>query len=365
MPAPRTPKPKRHPAHRTQTLHVAVIGAGMAGVACARTLVQAGHRVTLLEKSRGAGGRMATRRSDFGGFDHGAQFFTVRDARFQRALETTPQAVVPWAPKTIRVLDALGQTLASAPPARETRWVATPGMNQLVKTWAAPLADGTLDAGTLVDTRVTRIERDALNALQWQLRTDGPQDAHQVHGGFDRVVLAIPHVQVLELLQASGLTIAAQKALQAVTVVPCWTLMIAFPQAMQPGLSEFGPRWQAAHGEHHRIRWLARENSKPGRAAVERWTVQASPRWSNEHLEDEPERVKAKLLKGFAELTGIRATPSHAEVHRWRYAQTIQPLGQPYLLDTTSGLGLCGDWCLGHRVEDAFVSGLELALAIA
>jgi hypothetical protein len=72
--------------------------------------------------------------------------------------------------------------------------------------------------------------------------------------------------------------------------------------------------------------------------------------------------VKAKLLKGFAELTGIRATPSHAEVHRWRYAQTIQPLGQPYLLDHR-GLGLCGDWCLGHRVEDAFVSGLELALA--
>ena len=71
-----------------------------------------------------------------------------------------------------------------------------------------------------------------------------------------------------------------------------------------------------------------------------------------------------KLLKGFAEITGIRATPPHAVVHRWRFAQTQQALGQPYLYDAAQGIGLCGDWCIGHRVEDAFVSGLELALAM-
>jgi hypothetical protein len=98
---------------------------------------------------------------------------------------------------------------------------------------------------------------------------------------------------------------------------------------------------------------------------VERWTVQASPEWSAEHLEDNAERVAAKLLKGFAEITGIRATPSHAVAHRWRYAQTRKPLGQPYLWDAKLGIGLCGDWCLGYRVESAFVSGLEMALAIA
>jgi renalase len=362
---PPSPAQTKRIRREEMSLHVAIIGAGMAGVTCARTLVKAGHQVTLIEKSRGPGGRMATRRSDFGGFDHGAQFFTVRDPRFQKALDTTPDVIAPWSPKTIRVLDALGQTLASAPVPRETRWIAIPGMNELIKAWATPLTDGSLRASTLLETRVTRIERDALHPHQWQLRTEGPQEAQQVHGGFDRVVLAIPHSQAIDLLNVSALAAALQDALHGVEVVPCWTLMIAFPQAMQPGLNEFGPRWQAAHGEHHRIRWLARENSKPGRATVERWTVQASPRWSYEHLEDEPDRVKAKLLKGFAELTGIRATPSHAEVHRWRYAQTIQPLGQPYLIDATGGLGVCGDWCLGHRVEDAFVSGLELALALA
>ncbi|OYX53051.1 MAG: amine oxidase, partial [Comamonadaceae bacterium 32-67-11] len=74
---------------------------------------------------------------------------------------------------------------------------------------------------------------------------------------------------------------------------------------------------------------------------------------------------KAKLLKGFAEVTGIRAEPTLAQVHRWRYAQTQHALGQPFLYDAAAGLGLCGDWCLGYRVENAFVSGLELALAAA
>jgi renalase len=138
--------------------------------------------------------------------------------------------------------------------------------------------------------------------------------------------------------------------------------MLAFPQAMQPGLDQFGPKWNAARSAHHRVRWLARESSKPGRGSIERWVVQASPEWSAEHLEDDAERVSAKLLKGFAEITGIRATPSHAVAHRWRYAQTLAPLGKPFLADAELGLALCGDWCLGHRIEDGFVSGLELGL---
>ena len=75
----------------TEPLHFAVIGAGMAGVACARTLLQAGHRVSVFEKSRGFGGRMATRSTEFGGFDHGAQYFTVRDSRFARVQK--PQVI--------------------------------------------------------------------------------------------------------------------------------------------------------------------------------------------------------------------------------------------------------------------------------
>jgi predicted NAD/FAD-dependent oxidoreductase len=81
------------------TQHIAIIGVGMAGVVCARTLRQAGHNVTLFEKSRGLGGRMSTRASAFGSFDHGTQYFTVRDPRFaspgapMRCACSTPMAV--------------------------------------------------------------------------------------------------------------------------------------------------------------------------------------------------------------------------------------------------------------------------------
>jgi predicted NAD/FAD-dependent oxidoreductase len=134
---------------------------------------------------------------------------------------------------------------------------------------------------------------------------------------------------------------------------------------VQPGLTTLGPQWNAARSTHHRIAWLARESSKPGRNIIERWTVQASAQWSAEHVHDEPARVQAKLLKAFAEVTGIRAEPGHADTHRWLCAKTEKPLGKSHLWDAKTGLGLCGDWCLGHRVEDAFVSGLELALAVA
>ena len=343
----------------------AIVGAGMAGITAARTLAQAGHEVLLLDKHHSPGGRMSTRLTEFGGFDHGAQFFTVTDERFKAALALHPELIAQWQVPTVRLLDTLGQALASANPIEKARWVGVRGMNELLRQWALPLANGSLNASSHYHAQVVGIERDALHPKQWQLRCAGAAGAQQVIGGLDRVLLAMPAPQAQALLRASAVAPAWVTALDAVQTAPCWTLMLAFAQAAPGGAEPFGPPWHAASSDHHRIRWVARENSKPGRAAIERWTVQASPAWSIKHLEDDEERVKAKLLKGFAEITGIRATPTHAVVHRWRFAQTQKPLGLSHIYDQDLGIGLCGDWCLGHRVEDAFVSGLELALAMA
>jgi renalase len=345
----------------TAARHIAIVGAGIAAITCARTLVQAGHRVTVFEKSHTVGGRMATRNSPFGTFDTGAQYFTVRDPRFVLALQTTPSVCKRWSANTVQVLDEHGRVAAAGLPAREPHWVAVPGMSTLVRRWAQPLiAVQSLE----LQTQVTAIERDSLNKAQWQLRTLGSGDSTHVYGGFDAVVLAVPAAQAQALLQNTPKAGALLKKTSGVTVSPCWTLMLAFPQAMQPGMSAIGPQWNAARSTHHRIAWLTRESSKPGRGAVERWTVQASAEWSKEHLHDDPRRVEAKLTKAFAEVTGIRAEASHTDSKRWLYAKTDQPLGKSHLWDAKAGLGLCGDWCLGHRVESAFVSGLELALAI-
>lgn len=347
----------------TSPQHFAIVGAGIAGLACARTLVQAGHRVTVFEKLAQAGGRMATHQTPFGSFDYGTQYFTARDARFIHALQAAAQGVCrPWSANTVRVLDAQGRVTESDLPAREAHWVPVPAMDALPRHWAAPLEQ----AGQIeYQTQVTRIERDALSPKRWQLRTAGAQDTQHVFSGFDAVVLATTSGQSSTLLQASEQAPKLRQLIDQAEVGPCWTLMLAFPQANQPTLHSLGPQWNAARSTHHRIAWLARESSKPRRATVERWTVQASVAWSHEHFEDDAARVQAKLLKAFAEVTGIRAEPSHAEVKCWRYAQTLKPVGRTHLWDAKTRIGVCGDYLLGCRVEDAFLSGLELALAVA
>lgn len=356
-----TKKPRTAASDTPAQRHIAVVGAGIAGIACARTLAQAGHRVTVFEKSPGAGGRMATRSTEFGDFDHGVQYFTVRDPRFEEALATASGLVRPWSANTVRILDDHGRVMAASLPVPEAHWVAKPGMNALVRQWAQPL----LDAGqVVVETQVTRLEADKLHPERWQLQTEGLGAQSHVYSGFDAVILAIPSPQAQALLLSSQQAKGLQAELGRVNVEPCWTLMVAFPQAQQPTLASLGPQWNVARSTHHRIAWLARESSKPGRGPIERWTIQANTEWSQRHLEDDAERVKAKLLRGFTEITGIRAEPPYAEVHRWRYAQTSKPLGKTHAWDAQSGIGACGDWCLGHRVEDGFVSGLEMALAI-
>ena len=378
-----TPSPK----------HIAIIGAGMAGITAARTLVQSGHHVTVVEKSRSPGGRMATRHTEFGSFDHGAQYFTVRDARFRQmmqwALSNAPEIARPWAANAVRVLDSQGRTLEAALPSREPHWVAQPGMNALVSHMAAPLLKA---KQLLLGQQVRLIERMANG--QYSLQCHNSEDTKakpQSIKGFDAILMAIPSVQAQTLLQdsahalneklsgslsnseqtiknLSGVLSDFSQKTSTVTVSPCWTLMLAFPNALPLSPSQpvrlLGPQWNAARSTHHRIAWLTRESSKPARGGIERWTVQASAAWSQEHLEDDAERIKAKLLKAFAEITNIRATPTYAQAHRWRYAKTDKALGASHLWDASSGIGVCGDWCLGHRVEDAFVSGWELAFAV-
>ncbi len=342
--------------------HFAIIGAGMAGISCARTLVQAGHTVTVFEQESEPGGRMASCDSPFGTFDDSTQYFTARGPRFIMALETSPRFCKRWSANTIQLIDESGQVGSSPMSAAEAHWVGVPDMKSLVVGWATDLTD--LTDQMELQTCVTHIAPDALKPSQWQLKAVYLNGAQRVFSGFNAVLLALPSLQAHKLLQNSELLASWCHPLEAVQVAPCWTLMLAFPQAMQPGLSALGPQWNAARSTHHRIAWLARESSKPGRSTVERWTVQASNAWSQEHLHDDPARVQTKLRKAFAEVTGIHAEPAYVDSHRWLYAKTIQPLGYSHLWQPELGLGICGDWCLGHRVEDAFVSGLELALAV-
>lgn len=365
--SPAPASPAASPAPR----RIAVIGAGIAGIACARTLLQAGHDVHVYERLPQAGGRMRSIGSPYGSFDIGAQFFTVRDARFQMALDTVPGLCKPWSVSAVRRRDAHGKKTEEAPPPRETHWVGTPDMQALPLAWAAPLWDA---ARLHLGQAVTRLEHGIAaghrkaaghGRHQWTLAIDTEENGTQLAAGFDAVVLAVPAALARQLLPQQPAGAALSQAIAQVQMAPCWAMTLAYPMAAQAGLTTLGPQWNAARSTHDRIAWVARESSKPGRAQTERWTLHASAQWSQEHRDDDAPRVLAKLQKAFGELTGIRVAPRHSSVYLWPQAQTTLALGRSHLHDPSLGLGLCGDWCLGHRVEDAFISGLEMGLALA
>lgn len=292
---------------------IAVIGAGMAGLSCARILADAGLRPIVFEKSRGLGGRIATRRSDAGDFDHGAQFATAKERPFAAFLAKACEigTAAPWQP----------------PDSGEGWHVGTPAMNSLVK----PLAEG-------LDLRFgTEIEAPVRRAGAW--RVGGEQ--------VDFLVSTVPAPQANRLFGLS--------ALATVEMAPCWALMACF--AEDPGLPDVR---RSKEGD---LSIVVRSSAKPGREAGHRFVAHASPEWSAEHLEmDKPEAAEALLA-----LLGRKASlppAAHAVAHRWRYARTVRPLGQPFLAAQEDTLFVGGDWCLGERIEDAHASGRAIAEAI-
>ncbi|MFB0613321.1 NAD(P)/FAD-dependent oxidoreductase [Aurantiacibacter poecillastricola] len=304
-------------------MDIAIIGAGMAGLTCARRLSGMGHTVRVFDKGRGPGGRMSSRRVELDGktlrFDHGAQYFTVHDERFRRQVEEweADEIVAPW------------------PAAKEGPWVGIPAMNAPIRAMAA-------EAEVRFGARIDSIRK---VGTVWRLSGEGAPDT-----GFDAVISAVPAEQVAPLLSPNAPDIA--QLAEATTSEPCWTVMVAFED--RPDLADTirhaGP-----------IGWAARNSSKPGRGEGECWVVQGSPEWSRENLEAEKEAIETLLLEQLRNLAGgTLPAIRHASAHRWRYAM-CGDAGVGAIWNGNEHIGACGDWLHGPRAENAFLSGWELA----
>jgi predicted NAD/FAD-dependent oxidoreductase len=338
----------RRPAH---ALRVAVVGAGLAGVACARTLVDHGVDATIVEKSRGPGGRMSTRRGDGGAFDHGAQYFTARDARFRaRIAEWIESGVVArW---NARFADfGAGGARAIHPPAR---FVGMPSMSALCRHLAQGIP---LEAECRVQ---------ALEPLDggWMIRCVGADGGERALGPFDAVLSTAPAPQTAALLgphAPAQASIASRIAMRAT-----WSLMLAFPCRVELAF-DHAEVLAGADESCTALAWVSRVSSKPGRErdALERWTVLARPEWSEERLERRAEDVAPEIARAFASLcaaSGVAMpSPAHAVAHRWRFALASREGGIGSAFDASLGLGMAGDWLRGTRVEDAYLSGVALA----
>ena len=319
-------------------MRIAIVGAGIAGLACAAAL--GGHAVTVFDKGRRPGGRVATRRAGALRFNHGAQYATARGEGFRAVIDR---------------LRAEG-AVAAWPAAGEGRWAGLPGMSALPASLAAACG-----ATLLPERHVANLRRDGDG---WAVRHLAAADARPGEvtdtGGtverFDAVLLAVPHAQAAPLLRVAGQAAFAD-AVAAVVVAPCWTLMLAFDDRV-PG--EAVRRDGGAD-----LAWIARENSRPGEGGgPDRWVANASPALSRQWLERDAAAVTPDLVALFRAATGAATAPAYAAAHRWRYALTERALGEPALWDATGRIGACGDWCLDGRVEAAWESGAALAARI-
>lgn len=337
---------------------VAVVGAGLAGAACARALAEAGHHVTVLDKARGPGGRLATRRVEWFdaqgqahvcGLDHGTPWFDARSAAMRQFVDAALAAgwLATWQPRIV------GGRSGGAVPV-SPHYVAVPTM--------PTLCQRLLDAPALTrlwQHTVTAIKPAEAGRAGWQVSCAG----ERLPMVFDAVMLAMPPAQAAVLLRPWRVDWAERA--EATPMSPCWTLL---------GVSEALGRpadWDMALPDSGPLARIVQHRARPGRAMAPadqaHWVAHARVQWSQAHLEHSPAGVQAQLQEALAQVLGQPLRWHHVTVHRWRYALT-QPDPARDLpacwWDATQGLGVCGDFLGGYGVEGAWLSGQALAASV-
>ncbi len=319
------------------TNKAAIIGAGLAGLSCARTLRRAGFFVEVFEQARIIGGRIATTRIGGDTFDHGAQYLTARSQEFGEYLTEISGLGYArrWTPRA--ALNGAGGDGQTSP------WVVgTPGMASVVR----PLTESVrISTGKRVHTLEQRDKG-------WHVRFEDETSV----GPFQAVAVAAPAAEARPLLGRIPELVAP---LSRVRMVPCWALMVRVEEKILPDKDVYSDVSEV-------IRWVARNNTKPGRNPTgENIVIHASPAWSREAEDADLEAVAEELWSEVSHVLGLAPVrPSRMTAHLWRHGLVDQSLGETHLYSAEHKAGIAGDWCHGRLAEHAFESGDRLGRAI-
>lgn len=321
----------------TVTAPIAIIGTGIAGLSAAQSLQAAGCSVQLFDKSRGSGGRMASKRSDLGALDLGAQYFTARDRRFVDAVQQWQACG--WASEWTPSLYYFKNGQLSPSPDEQVRWVGSPHMSAITRGMLG-------DMPVHFSCRITEVFR---GAAHWTLQDSEGNN----YGPYSHVIIATPAPQ------ASALLAAAPKlagAAASIAMEPTWAVALAFEQPLETHV-------QGCFVQDEALDWVARNRSKSERASeMDTWILHANSAWSKQHIDMPKDKVIEHLHGAFAEMIGCAVPPSvFSLAHRWLYARPAASHSLAVLADADLGLYACGDWCLSGRVEGAWLSGQETA----
>lgn len=330
---------------------VVVIGAGLSGLVCALQLKHAGFNVTIVEKSSGVGGRMATRRLQGTWLDHGAQYITVRSDGFGRFIDKLQElGIVQQWTRSVHKLTPDG---LFPPNADEMypRYTSPTGMTAIAKHLAA-------DQKVILGSRIVSVKSEI---GKWQLIME-----NQEHLEADAVVSTMPAPQflpVFETVLASTPTFL--KTVKSIKFAPNITIMAGYPKSAPVSME-----WKAIKCVDDPIlSWVSYDSSKhPQQITQPVFVIQSTREFARKSLEEQNLEVAGQpILNQTAQLLGSWFDkPEWWQVHRWRYALVEEALGVACLsTETPLPLVCAGDWCAGPNLEGAYQSGLAAANAIA
>ncbi|MBW4697785.1 MAG: FAD-dependent oxidoreductase [Aphanocapsa lilacina HA4352-LM1] len=325
---------------------ILIVGAGVAGLAAAGVLHKAGLAVRLVEKSRGVGGRLATRRvataSGEVRLDHGAQYFTCRSEAFWQVVQPliADGEIALW----LDGVPTLKQGILEPPDAahRSARYICPQGMTALARVL-------THELDIRLETKATALALEENGC--WRVTTDRGAEIARA------VLLTPPPQQSLAIAGEFG-NVSAFDPARAVDFLPCLAVMAGYGAA-DPGGLPWGLRWE----DDPIVAWSALDSSKRRDPKATTIVVHTLPDFSREHFDAVAEKTAQRVLEhcacklgGFTPLALAR--PEWVQVHRWRYAMPANPLDAAFLARMgPAPLLLAGCWCSGARVEGAFLSG--------
>ena len=316
-----------------------IVGAGISGLLAANALQGEGWDVTVLERDRGVGGRMATRHVGGGTFDHGAQFFTVRGDRFSDLVEgwLDAGAATEWSQG---FAGADGRLSEDGHP----RYRGARGMTSIPKYLARDLDVRTGEKAVRVDTRAGGWEVACESGLRLEASA---------------LLLAIPVPQALELATSGDYRLPAscRQQLEAVSYGPCLALMVLLDvPADVPG-----PGGMQVKGEP--LDWIG-DNQRKGISDLPAITIHAGPEWSSAHFEDGEADIQQQLLSFAADRldTDLATRVIDTSLTRWRYSWVTNTPPETFLAASEDPtLLFCGDAFGQPKVEGAALSGLAAA----
>ncbi|ADH98285.1 NAD(P)/FAD-dependent oxidoreductase [Salisediminibacterium selenitireducens] len=319
------------------TRSIGIVGAGLTGLTAAHHLKEAGCDVTVFEKSKSPGGRMATRRVGDGKMDHGAVFFTVRSEAFQTQVDT-------WL-KDGQVRRWFGE--------EHPRYTGTEGMNPLMKHYAT-YVNVTLNTKITdilyQDQQVTLIDQDNIKRI------------------FDAVILTAPLPQTMELISGTALPLSQQqrKELQAITFEPCYVGLFELKEAVTIGehglLDETLPKGI--------MKIVA--NDQKGISSSPKISVYMDGTWSKAHDKESEADILSDILNRFKKTFPDRDVQiTGRQLKRWRYSQAESLYPDTYVKLEHLPVYLAGDSFVHpddpgarSRVESAYLSGTGVCKAL-